>query len=284
MTWILQYPGVTLEMGDGGNGVALAHAPAVRSARISVDDRGRPRADGMVVGRDFHLDRVVQMPLSCVGADAAEVGAARDRLLQAWRADAVRSTPGAVATLTSERGRVAFGRPREITADDDDEDFGIAVVTADFLMTDPSWYGEPMQTSVPFAQEPTGGVRFPLRFPFRFAGSGTGERVAVVGGDVGTPITVAFRGPILNPRVEVGGLLVELTGAVAYDETVTVDSRTRTVTSSLGGSRAGMLTARSTMLSQLVLPPGQHLLVLRGQSESGTASAVVSWRDAFASY
>lgn len=284
MTWTLTYPGTSLVMGDGSNGVALAAAPVVGSVEIVSDDVRRPRADGVVFGRDFHAGRVVRFPLSCVGGSLGEVEAARDVLLRAWRGDAIRLMPGALAMVTSSRGRVAYGRPREISVDDDDSMFGIGRVTADFLMSDPSWYGEPMQTSVPFAQEPTGGVRFPLRFPFRFAGSGTGERVAVVGGDVGTPITVAFRGPILNPRVEVGGLLVELTGAVAYDETVTVDSRTRTVTSSLGGSRAGMLTARSTMLSQLVLPPGQHLLVLRGQSESGTASAVVSWRDAFASY
>lgn len=284
MTWTLEYPGTALVMGDGANGIALAHAPQVLAVEIATDDRPRPRSDGTVVGRDFHVGRIVRMPLSCVGDDLAGVEDARDRLLHAWRADAVRNIPGMLARLTSERGRVAFGRPREISSDDDDDQFGIARVTADFLMVDPSWYGTVDSVTVPFSQPPSGGVRVPFKVPFRISGTGSGERVAAVAGDVATPLTVKFRGPILSPRLEVAGMLIELTGAIAYDEVVTVDARARTVTSSLGGSRAGMLTPRSTRLSSLQLPPGEHALVLRGTSESGTASAVVSWRDAFASY
>lgn len=284
MSWVLDYPGTSLVMGDGSNGVALAHAPRVGSVEIVTDDARRPRADGMLVGRDFHSGRVVSMPLSCVGSSEAAVAEARDLLLQAWRADVIRRDPGALATLTSERGRVAFGRPREISVDDEDSRFGVGRVTADFVMVDPSWYGELQQAQVPFAQEPSGGVRFPIRFPFRFIGTGSGERVAVVGGDVDTPVSAAFHGPILNPRLEVADMLIELSGSVAFDEVVTVDARSRTVTSSLGGSAAGMLTGRSTRLSALRLPPGEHAVVLRGTSESGTASATVSWRDAFASY
>lgn len=285
--WTLEYGSTVLEIGDGDNGIALAAAPSVEAAEVAVDDQPRPRADGTVFGRDYLVGTVVRLPISCVGATEAEAVEARNRLQKAWRAEEIRDTPGAVAMLRSGSGRVAFGRPRRISVNDEHTRFGLAIVTADFVTADANWYGAPAARQVSLLAAPTSGLVAPLVAPLTAVGERVGAQVAVVEGDLPADLVVTFRGPFTNPRAEIGPVVVELRGSIPFDQAVTVDAAARSITRSGGGasgSAAGMLTARSTLLTKMQLPPGQHEIVLRGSSTAETAGLEVAWRPKFTSY
>jgi hypothetical protein len=281
--WSLSYPGEALAFGSVASGFVFDAAPEIGPLEIQTDDAARPRADGVVFGSDFFGGRTITFAISVDGADEAE---ARERLAvltKAWRADSIRSTPGAVATLASDSGRVAFGRPRRFVSADELLPFGLSRVTCDFAGGDSLWYGAESFATVTLAPASSGGLIAPLASPLATTATSDRSTVLTIGGEVPTWPVFEIQGPITNPVVEIVGLLrMEFRTTLAYDQSLTVDTRpwARTILRN-GASLAGSLSRTSTRLSQASLPPGRYELVLRGASESGTASVSASWRDAY---
>lgn len=280
--WHLSYPGEDLAFGSVASGFVFDAAPEVGPLEIRSDDAVRPRADGVVFGADFFGGRTITFGITVDGADEAE---ARERLAvltKAWRADSIRSTPGAVATLASDSGRVAFGRPRRFVSADELLPFGLSRVTCDFAGGDSLWYGAESSASVTLAPSSNGGLIAPLASPLATTATSDRSTGFTVGGEVPTWPVFEIQGPITNPVVEVVGVFrMEFRTSLAYDQTLTVDTRpwARTILRD-GASLAGTLSRTSTRLSQASLPPGRYELALRGASESGTASVGIRWRDA----
>jgi len=289
--WTLTYPGTELAFGSLASGYGMVPGfPQVSTPDELVDDAPRARADGVVFGRDYLGSMVVSFGLLTDYPSAADVFAQErvDTFMRAWRGDGIRDTPGAVAALRAPSGRVAFGRPRRPSPTERETLLGRARIAADFVTEDPRWYGPERTVSVPIAPSPGAGLVAPLVAPLVAVGTSAAARVVTIEGEARSPLWLRFNGPLVNPRAEIGALLVDFAGAsLAEGESITVDARARTVLrSGLGytGPAGGALTGRSTPISQLSLPPGQHEVILRGTSSSGLASVVVGWRDTFDSY
>lgn len=281
--WRLRYGAVDFSFGDVSLGVFHTVLPTVSAFEALIGDQEAPRGDGVIPGEDFLSGQIVQFTLGIADpGDRAGVEALRDLVASAWRADAVRRVPGALATLESPRGRIAYGRPREFTPVDTLLDAGGIEAVADFRTMIPAWFGTEHTVSVPFATAPTTGFTFPVTFPLYMQGEMEGSGLLTIGGDLPTPLEVLVYGPIDNARVDIGALSLRVAGSIAYDDYVIVDALHRTVTRSNGSGAT--LTPGSTRLGALTLEPGQYAVALRGTSQSGTARVEIRYRDAFASY
>jgi len=281
--WRLTYPGVALPFGTVESGYVFAAAPDLGARSFLTEDTGRPRGDGRLFGQDYVDGRTITFDLAVHGDDEDEARQRLGTLSRAWRADAVRLEGGAVATLESDRGRVAFGRPRRFASTDEALPQGLSLVTADFETADDAWYGPENRADVDLVPPAGGGLVAPLASPLSTTATSDRSRVFTVGGTLDTWPIFEIRGPITNPVLEVmGAYRLELRTTLTASHRVVIDTRpfARSILRN-GASIAGTLAPHSGRLSQAALPPGTYELVLRGTSEPGTARATVRWRDAY---
>jgi hypothetical protein len=280
---MLEYPGVELVFGSRETGMGFASAPAIATPGIDVEDVAVPSQDGTLMGVDVIEGPLVTFEIDVVSQDRDGVKAIMEPLRRAWRGDAVRSVPGAVAALRSDRGKVTFGRPRRFTSADDDDRFGVSRVTCDFATVTDLWFGEEQTVTVPLVPPPGGGLVAPLAAPLSTTASSDRSQAVTLGGGLPTWPTVTVQGPITNPVIEVLGVFRwEFQGlTLAYDEVLVIDARPwiRTILRN-GAAVPGRLTPRSTRLKDSAIPPGAHEFVLRGTS-NGTPTATLAWRPAF---
>lgn len=281
--WRLSYPGVVLPFGTVESGVVFTTAPDLGSRAVQDEDAALPRGDGRAFGQDYLDGRTLTFELAVHGSDEDAARKTLGTLSRAWRADSVRLTSGAVATLESDRGRVAFGRPRRFASADEDLPQGLAVVTADFETADDNWYGTEQRVNVALVPPAGGGLIAPLASPLATTTSSDRSQVFTVAGELDTWPVFEIQGPITNPVLEVvGSLRMEFRLTLSETQKITIDTRpfARSILRD-GASVAGTLSRTSSRLSQASLAPGKHELVLRGTSAPGTARAAVLWRDAY---
>lgn len=285
--WSIWYGGAEYVWGTPATPVVNAAAPDLGDVEVLAADEPVPRGDGRRFGTDLFAGRTVTFDLAVLGSSETAVRSETAALAVWWRADKVRSTPGAVAELRSRyRGveRVAYGRPRRFSADLKAAKSGAAVVVADFACADDRWYDLVEKvTSVPIVPAAGGGLVTPLATPLTSTQSSNRSTSFTVGGQLPAWPVIEVVGPITGPVVEVVGLWrVELSVTVPDGQTLTVDTRPWARTVLLGsGSAAGSLARSSARLSQASLPPGVWELVLRGVSTPGTAVARLRWRDSY---
>ena len=280
--WSLDYPGVTFPFGSVASGFGFHVAPETGVQSVIADDVKSVMTDGRQFGVDTLDVAAITFVADITAADEAAARTRHEQIRKVWRADTIRSKPGAVASLRSEDGRTTFGRPRRFSANTDAIHAGFIRVTADFVPVTDLWFGEVESRTVGLVPLPGGGLIAPLSSPLATTESSDRSQVIEVGGETPTPLSVTIHGPITNPVVEVVGVLRwELRTTLAYDQSVTIDAApwTRTVLRD-GAPIPGVVTAASTRLADALLPPGSHELVLRGTS-SGAPRAVASWRPAF---
>ncbi|UIW13433.1 minor tail protein [Arthrobacter phage Amyev] len=284
LAWRLTYPGEDLVFGSIDSGYVLTSAPDLGAREIDDEDERRPRTDGVSFGQDFIGGRTITFELDVNGTDEADAKTKLARLSRAWRADVVRTTPGATATLTSGSGRVAFGRPRRFASNDDLQPHGLSTVVADFAAADDTWYGGTEQgVTVSLVPAPSGGLLAPLAAPLSTTLASDRSQGLTIGGELPTWPVFEIRGPITNPAVElVGALRMDFSLTLAYDQKLVIDTRpwARTILRN-GASVAGTITRTSTRLAHAALDPGAYEFVLRGTATSGNPSATIRWREAF---
>jgi hypothetical protein len=288
--WQLTHPGGQLTWGYPWGQLVNLTAPDLGDPEIRADDSPRPRGDGQMFGVDYRGGRTVIFEIGTVARDEATARDLAEQVTVAWRADLVRSTPGAVAELGvryAGRHRMTYGRPRRCVAIDELAPQGHIALVASFATVDDLWYGAAVHSET-FGLAPPlgGGLTGALAAPLTTTGSSDRSRVITVGGKLPAWPTVTIHGPITNPVVEVIGLWrLELLTTLAYDRSVVIDTRpwSRAVLLDNGGSLAGALSRRSPRLTEAVLPPGQWEVVLSGTDESGTAQATLAWQDTYAS-
>lgn len=283
--WLLTYPGAAFRFGSLTSGYGFKDAPDVGVLGMIAGDVVIDGQDGRQFGADAVDTSVITFVMDVV---AAHENAARDlvsRARQAWRADSIRTIPGAVATLTSENGRTTFGRPRRFEAPNDSIYAGVARITADFSPVTDLWFGDTQSVQVHLVPAPGGGLVAPLTSPLATTESSDRSQAVMVDGELPTWPSVTIFGPITNPVVELGPIRWELLTALAYDQSVTINAApwARTILRD-GAGIPGALTPASTRLANATVPPGIHEFVLRGASLTGAARAVASWRPAFYTY
>ena len=258
------------------------------SLGIDTRDVEQPARDGLLFGRDRGLAPVWTFTLTTLTADETTAREALEAFAQAWRPPSAAKPleHSTLRYLLNGRWRRVYGRPRILTLPTSGAAVraGRATIVATFQLADPYTYDDEAQTTtLGIVPASSAGLAFPTAPPFTWRSDGAPQsRFAVVGGDAPAPLRVTFAGPVVRPWVRVGDVLVQLTGELAYDETLTVDARLMTIARADGASVPGMLAPRTRMVD-LRLPPGEHEVTFGGSDLTGTATATVAWRDAWRS-
>jgi hypothetical protein len=211
-------------------------------------------------------------------------------LKQAWRAKDIIGTPGRMAIVRyrlAGRDRRFYGRPRKFAAPPSNRILGGFVpVTMTFKTVDDLYYEDlASTTTIPFALTSDGGFTFPVTFPVTTAPAGQREGSIVVGGTEPTYPIIRFNGPVTDPYLQNGSLWkVQLNMSILAGQYVEIDTRPWKLTVLRQGaySEAGKLTRR-TRLADVVFKPGPQDLAFGGSSSEGGATAIVTWRGAYAS-
>lgn len=274
--------------GRSGSLIVSGFTPGAKEIRGS--DLPRPNRDGTSAGRSFLGSATWAFDLSTNEHDLAGALANAGALQSAWEDPAVRLSPNVLVPLGYElngRWRRVYGRPDAFTGPKGDvlAKLGVGKVTCDFKVHDPLHYDDD-ESSVTLTIVPasTGGLMAPLVAPLSTVRSSE-PRAGIVtnAGDASTPLKVLFKGPVSNPWVRgPGGWEVGVIGSLAYDESITVDPLAGTVTRQDGQPANGRLT-RKTRLSGTLLQPGVTELTFGGTDLTGTATAKLSWRNAYTS-
>lgn len=202
---------------------------------------------------------------------------------RAWRA--APDGPGEESVLryrVGGRTRLVYGRPRAFSPDANllyshgYLPMGAQFVTADALHYDDENTG----ITVGLIPGDAGGLRSPLIGPLTTVKGGKRQGIVQVGGDAPAPMIITIKGPVSRPVVSSTGWTVALTNTLAYDQSVTIDTRKGTVKLNNGANVEGTL-SRNTFLPEARLLPGAREIVFAGTDETGTATATVSWRPAY---
>ncbi|MFK4482572.1 hypothetical protein [Curtobacterium sp. AB7] len=274
-------PDGTISFGSQQSKYPLAIAPEIGDADRDNQDSKLTGVDGASFGADTVSGQTDAFGLTAVGDTDEEARALYDEFRRLWRADTIRSTPGAVATLTAPSGRSTFGRPRRITPAFYPPGSAAIGITADFATADDLWYGDVDHLEVQIASSQSGGFVFPMRFPMVARGYTGASNGFVVAGSRPTWPVITIRGQILNPVVAVpGAFTFAAPTSLAYDEWLTIDTRPGRRFVTKNGVQSAKLTRASTLLPSASLRPGAHTMTLTG-STTGSPRARIEWRPAF---
>lgn len=288
------------EIDDGAAAVPFGAGTPYRVFEFSHDKPGvratlspRAREDGTNRGRDYLSGTTAGFVIGVDTGDAATVLDAVAALRTLWYGDLLRRTPGARLVLRAKRpGRDTartYGRPGAFqVASLADVAAGYVPVVCEFDCDDGYFYSDVEYTlSVPFIPNQLNGLTGTLTGPWTTTASGTASGQLDVAGDC--PAWLGWRphGPISNPEIEVvGRWSATLSASVAHDMSVTVDPSpwVRSARGVDGANFAGKLTAGSTRMSQMRVPPGGNQVLLRGVDATGTSYMDLFWRAVWASY
>lgn len=259
-------------------------------------DQPAGRGDWMNFGTDRRTPGVWAWTLETNGQlvrDGLTALAALEDLEAAWDAPDVRGEPGAVLPLRYQhfgRTRVVFGRPRRFTAPLTTQVAqGRIKIAADFQLAEPWSYDDVEQSvtlSVGAAVTSGAAVAFPTRFPRLWGGAAgrPGTRDITVGGRRSTWLTAVITGPVTDPYLVIGDQVLQLRGIVSPGSSnrVTVSALpwAAGVYRTTDGAQTGVYLDAGSRLAQLQAAPGDHLLTFGGIDNTGSATCVVSWRDA----
>lgn len=283
--WVLDDGQTRLELTGDVDGVGLVRPPEVGTVEIEADDVSLPRTDGIAMGQDFLGAQTVSFELALRPRGSLTPADLLAAVRGFWRDPAHRSTGGRTIELRSPEGRSAFGRPRRFSPNRDDEQFGIITVVADFELVSDLWFGDPGAATVSLVPPLGRGLVAPLVEPLTIQGAAQNAYGFTVGGSVPAYPVIEFRGPITNPSLHGPGWDLRVRGSLAYDETLLVDTRPWVRSLTLNGRpAAGLLMPYSSRLRDVTLPPGFHSVQLRGTDITGTAAALISWREAHPSF
>lgn len=261
------------------------------SIRWRVQDQPNPVGDSILVGRDFGDPQPIKLGIYARGETAVETAQAAAEFANAWAAARDRK-PGDESVLEiGIHGRTvrAYGRPRDLDIDDT-EIFARkhADGTAVFDRTDGLFYGDPDnggggQVTLSITPPQSAGIRSPMRSPIVTLKGGIRQGIVTNTGLRPTgDVTITIHGAVSRPIVGGDGWEIELGTNLAYDRSVTIDARRRTVTRDDGVSLAGKLT-RKSRLDQIIVPAGASEFTFRGTSPDGSATATIRWGSAHTS-
>lgn len=256
------------------------------SSGSRVQDTYNPIGTDVLFGRDYKNPGPWGFKFRVGHGSAVDTLANLAAITAAWeKLDAVPGAESILRYAVGGRTRLVYGRARDFTpAIEQVFSLGRVVAEAAFQPRDTRFYDDALQTvSLSIVPPTTGGLIAPLSSPLSTAAGTQRQGVITVGGDAPAPVEVVFRGPITRPGMKSSGWEIELDTTIAYDMSVTVNTRTGTVRRSDGASLAGTL-SRKSFLPDAKLKPGARELIFSGTDVTGTASATVRWRNTYRSF
>lgn len=255
--------------------------------RWRVQDQENPVADGVWFGSDYVDPEPIKMDASVTGATPAEAREELARFSLAWHSWR-RSTPNTEVALRygiHGEERVVYGRPRDFAFDE--TTLWAQPRAAGSLVFERSghlFYGSARELSLTITPGKAGGLIFPIVFPWGTTQGGTRQGIIEEGGGVvpTDDVTLTVKGPINRPIIRGAGWQVALSTNLAWDRSITVNTRSKTVLWDNGSSAAGVL-SRRTRLSDITIPTGSSEIRFEGEDQSGTSQLIVQWRPAYTS-
>lgn len=229
----------------------------------------RSRSHGSWSGEAWLRPRTVALTGHMQCNDPVALSLAADRLM-----DAVALT--SVPLQVSEAGRVRTMMVRRsdevlLQAVSDTAWQWSVQVTAD----DPRKYGQSVTVSTALPST-SGGLTFPLTLPFTIGATTVDGSVSIVNdGNIASPLTVRFDGPVVGPKVvhvQTQRAWAATGATLGAGEFWTVDMDRRTVLAQGQSSRAGYVTERGW----LELLPGANDFVFSADTYSGSALMTVT--------
>jgi hypothetical protein len=251
------------------------------------EDEQNPRRGGVNFGREVLNGPTWGWNLHINEKDVPSAVDTLGAFKTAWRALAIRQTPGAIIPIRyrlNDRYRRIYGRPRRFSAPPANGILnGYVPVTVDFACVDGFVYDdEESSVSLQLNSGSDGGFILPATFPVTTLPVGLNEGQAVVGGDAPAYPVIRFNGPVTNPSVATDAWTLSLDRSIAAGDYVEIDLRPWALTALLNGtSSVGGDLGRRTYLSDIKLEPGPHTLVFRGGDETGSATCEVRWSNAW---
>lgn len=288
-----------LLFGTQDTGYLTLTPPAWASGDSRDGDVDRPQEDGRYFGRDLRGGASVGFEIGVL-TDARSIGTSNpylsnvdylDALQSWWDDEALRTRPWDLAVLrTCVAGQTwrAYGRPRRFDAASGKlTQSGYTPVVCDFAVIDNRVYADEAESlTIPLVAPSESGFEAPVESPITTTPETSNDDTIVVGGSRPTWVWVEFQGPILNPKVTIGGLTYGLAASIPDDMTVTLDPRpwSRGVTREDGANYAGYLTPDTPVLRELLLRPNKagesYNVSFSGVDATGTSSCTVYWRNA----
>lgn len=271
------------------NGVRMGRWQKVFVASVDLgapdwrtQDTPRPRRDGLHFGRDYKDPPVWVLNLATNGVGLEDGMSALREVQAAWEFSD-RREPGAYTSLKYEvAGEIhqVFGRPRKFSVDlGRTFQVGKIRATAEFVLMDANAYlADPESLVLQLLPGSPAGLVFPAVAPFVFDSGNTSRQGMIVNsGSVPSPLRVTFEGPVVDPRVRsiTHGWELAVNTSLAYDRSVTIDTRARTVTRDDGASLAHTLTRHSDLGAHVA--PGFDEIVFEGLDSTGSSRGIVEW-------
>jgi hypothetical protein len=258
------------------------------TAETRDQDKLSPVADIRWFGQDRRTPPTWSFDLYTDVQDAGQALLWASLFEQVWDREQTRSTPNAVLALRYKiagRLRRVYGRPRNFTLIPAYVRTGRVNITCDFALAENTFYDDVQQTirARIVATAIRQGFTFPLTFPLSALSPPTPRTEQItVGGTRPTWVDITIIGPVTDPYVDIGGQRWALRGDVLAGQSVRLSGAPwqQGLYRSDGTWVPGMLDPRAR-LSQLRLNPGTYSVQFGGYSGSASASADVTWRDAY---
>lgn len=293
--WVLDYTGTSFSFGTLASDYPLRVQVDVSDVARRTQDADHPNSDGRLFGRDllggFSLtfDGVILPEYPLTGYPWRTSMDMYSAFAAAWRADVIRKTPGAYATLTNlDRNKLVYGRPRKIAEKLTRARKGEVGFLATFETNGPDVYSAEERIAVINPVPPAaGGVSSPIEAPWSTQTNADETSPLINEGDTETWPIIQMRGPgaghsisLLDGSTKLWTLSVP--DGLKADEIITIDTRPwhRSV---LVNGRPGMGRIRGTQLEKCMIPVGEFDAVFKVNDRTGVADAALRWRDAFAS-
>lgn len=268
----------------------------VGEAEVQVGDLDLPGQDGTVFGRDTKTGVEITFELSVNTRDPEDAKQQWGELATRWDAASVRSRARRVVPLRirtpGKRTVVVYGRPRGLERTSTLALLKVGRIdgVATFQTADTYFYADTSEggahsITLTLVADSGGGIVWPVRWPIVWGSQGVRQDVVVNSGDSPSWPVITFHGPVAQPSIELVGTgrRLSLDTTLAFDRSITVDTRpwARTILRDDGASFAGV--ARGAALSDFMLPVGRTTLAYRGTDTSGQSRCVITWRDAHTS-
>lgn len=245
-------------------------------------DTPNPVGDSRLFGDDYVTPGEWTLSVDALRSGSETAEDALATLTAAW---GKKYPPNTMVKLTYRRAgveRYVWGRPRGVVpVPEKGIPDRLIRCTVRFSLGDSLIYGVDNQAIVmTLVPASTGGFTVPFTMPLIMGATGEIQGVIdEVGGVTPTPFVVKFQGPITNPWADGDNWRIALNTSIAYDQFVTVDTRTYEVKRSDGANLAGALT-RTSRLSRARLSPGSEGVTFGGSDPTGTSKCTVSWNPA----
>lgn len=273
-----------------GTQFPIASFPDISYGSVDVQDKKRPRGDGLIFGRDRYNANIITFDMAVWAADL-ELNL--QWLSKWWRGNQTRWMPNKAMSLKycfEGKQRQVFGRPRNFSPIPGPPGREWVRVQCDFQCIDDKFYSqEEFHAHVDIDPSSLGGLYSPLIAPLQTIGTSSstaGEFSS--GGNTEAWIRAVIQGPIDFPSFE---LIDNVEGwhqtmprlSMNFDQHVVISSYPwdRRIIDERGFSLGGAFDQASRKLSRLWLPPGDHELVLRGTDPTGTAYMDLYWYEAY---